>query len=201
MNVVRALCLLAALAALCGVARAADWEGSWQYDGSTCHGHACTEQELAIGAFQRWTISAKLRVAGTRVCGLYETRGARTASYLLLGEIRGGKVYAALGQDTAADPAFFERDDYAKVPPFQPRDLLLLRLRGARLQVQPMRDRRTPLPEQWTLARLPRERADAPFYPALPWQAQFLRACQDHRDAAIEAAARRLHALASAPGP
>lgn len=197
---IRALLLLIASLAIAPAARA-DWAGSWRFQGSTCGGRACTEQELSVGAFRSWTIAAKLRVAGPRVCGLYETRGAKNSSYLLVGEIRHGKVYAATGQDTAADPAFFERDDYARVPRYQPQQLLLLTQRGARLHVQPMRDRRRPLPEQWTLTRLPAERANGPFSPALPWQNQFLRACLDHSDAGIEDAARRLHALAAAPGP
>ena len=193
--------LLLALLLTATQAARADWAGSWRFQGTTCGGRACSEQELSVGAFRSWIIATKLRVAGSRVCGLYETRGAKNASYLLLGERRNGKVYAAIGQDTAADPAFFERDDYARVPPFEPRQLLLLTQRGGRLHIQPMRDRRTPLPEQWTLTRLSGERANGPFSPALPWQNQFLRACLDHADAAIEAAARRLHALASAPGP
>jgi hypothetical protein len=193
--------LLAALFALCSAARAADWNGGWRFEGTLCGGHACTSQELSIGAFQRWTIATKLRVAGTRVCGLYETMGAKKSDHLLVGEIKDGKVYAATGQDTAADPAFYERDDYARVPPFKPQQLLLLTLRGPRLQVQMMRDRRTPLPERWTLARLPADRANAAFHPMLPWQKQFLQACLGHGNAGIEAAARQLRALASQPGP
>jgi hypothetical protein len=197
----RKFLLLAALIALCASARAADWSGGWRFDGTLCGGHACTSQELSIGAFQRWTIATKLRVAGTRVCGLYQTEGAKKSDHLLLGEIKDGKVYAFTGQDTAADPAFYERDDYARVPPFKPQQLLLLTLRGSQLQVQAMRNRRTPMPEHWTLARLSAQRTNAIFFPALPWQTQFLQACLDHGNAAIEAAARQLRALASQPGP
>jgi hypothetical protein len=198
---VRALLVSALLVPVGTAAYAADWAGSWRFEGAVCGAHACTENEMSVGAFRRWSIAAKLRVSGTRVCGLYETAGAKTSDHLLVGEIKDGKVYAAIGQDTVADPAFFDRDDYARVPRFQPQQLLLLTLRGARLHVQPMRDRRTPLPEQWTLTRQSGQRANSPFSPALPWQTQFLRTCLGHDNPPVEAAARQLRALASAPGP
>lgn len=197
-----AFLMLAGLAGAQAAPGAPAFTGIWSAQGADCGGASCTREQMQVGAFQRWTMSVKLRVAGTRVCGLYESSGAQQYSYLLVGELRDGVVYAATGQETSADPAFFDRDDYARVPAFRTGRLLRLARAHARLRVQVLHDHAAPAPRQWALARIAsgtRSRAGGPFYPSLPWEEQFLAACLAHGNAAIEAAARPLRALAEAP--
>jgi hypothetical protein len=194
---------LCALAAACACALAAQaagtsaFTGIWRAQGADCGSSTCTSQQIRLGAFQRWTLAAKLQVQGTRVCGQYQSEGAKLFSYLLVGEMRDGQVIAALGQETSSDPAFFDRDDYAKVPAFRRGRLLQLAIEGGRLHVQLLQDDGKPAPQAWTLSRLsanPRSHVAGLFDPALPWEGQFMQACLAHANPAIEAAVRALPA-------
>ena len=191
---------LLALFLLVPAAHAASMAGTWRGEHADCGDHTCTTQEVEIGAFHRLTLAVKLRVSGTRVCGEYQALGPMRASRLLAGEIRGGKVYAVAGQETSSDPAFFQRDDYAQVPAFERRQLLVFTSLGAHLRVQQVGDRRGAVAQPpWTLARATaREQGDM-FSPALPWETQFFTACLAHRDPAIEAAVRDLRESDYAP--
>jgi hypothetical protein len=162
------------------------FDGVWGVESHNCGGPKCEPQDVRNGTARLVFEGLRIRVQGSRMCGVSYNSASKIYRAFVVGASNGGSAHVAYGQEIDHNPDFYKRKHFQELPDFQSQRSAVLRIVRGGLHVQalsePIAGRGTTVLHRLSVAK----QRHWGLQESQQWEPEFMAACLEGSNTSIE---------------